>query len=256
MAAKSHNRHEIPIEPERLSPIKEDQDQFRSPQQPNQNLPLVQGEQNPQPLLVQPIQPIQIPLPPKNKTTPFKEKAINKPTPFDGNRKKITTFIQECQMYLQINRRIYDTNEDKVAFMLSFMTEKEALKWKQTYLQSITNGKYHKRRRRDSIPNNQEVYRIPKHILQTPANQIRDAAHQLKMLKQGKRTAEEVIMEFRLLIAKAGYSSDTPSDNLHLIEKLQDALNPSLTRKILLSEKVLTTIEDWALKAIDIDSNY
>ena len=49
------------------------------------------------------------------------------------------------------------------------------------------------------------------------------------MLKQGKRTAEEVIMEFRLLIAEAGYSSDTPSDNLHLIEKLQDALNPSLT---------------------------
>ena len=141
MAVESHNRHEIPIEPERLilSPIKEDQDQnFQSPlNQLKQNLPQIREEQNLQP---PPIQPIQIPLPPKNEITSFKEKAINKLTPFDGNRKKITTFIQKCQMYLQINRRIYDTDEDKVAFMLSFMTKKEALKWKQTYLQSITNG--------------------------------------------------------------------------------------------------------------------
>ena len=78
----------------------------------------------------------------------------------------------------------------------------------------------------------------------------------LHNLLMGKRTAKEVIMEFRLLIAKAGYSLDTPSDNLHLIKKLQDVLNPSLTRKILLSENVPTIIEDWALKAIDIDSNY
>ena len=250
MAAQSHNGHEIPIEPERLSPIKEDQDQFRTPQQPNQDLPPVQGEQNPQPLLMQPVQPIQPPLPPKNENIPFKEKAINKPTPFDGNRKKITTFIQECQMYLQINRKIYDTDEDKVAFMLSFMTEKEALKWKQTYLQSITNWEGE-----IQFPTIKKFIEYL-NIYFKPTNQTRDAAHQLKMLKQGKRTAEEVIMEFRLLISEAGYSSSTPSDNLHLIEKLQDALNPSLTRKILLSEKVPTTIEDWALKAIDIDSNY
>ena len=153
-------------------------------------------------------------------------------------------------MYLQINRRIYDTDEDKVAFMLSFMTEKEALKWKQMYLQSITNGEGE-----IQFPTIKRFIEYL-NIYFKPANQIRDAAHQLKMLKQGKRTAEEVIMEFRLLIAEAGYSSDTPSDNLHLIKKLQDALNPSLTRKIRLLENVLTTIEDWALKAIDIDSNY
>ena len=88
-----------------------------------------------------------------------------------------------------------------------------------------------------------------------PANQTRDTAHQLKILKQGKKTAEEVIMEFRLLVAEAGYSSNTRTDNLHLIEKLQDILDPSLT-KILLSEKVPDTVEEWAQKAIDIDSNY
>ena len=85
---------------------------------------------------------------------------------------------------------------------------------------------------------------------------MRDTVHQLKMLKQGKKTAEEVIMEFWLLVAEAGYSSDTRTDNLNLIEKLQDILNPSLTKKILLSKKVPETVKEWAQKAINMDSNY
>ena len=38
-----------------------------------------------------------------------------------------------------MNKKTYATDEAKVAFFLSFMTEKEALKWKQTFLRSITN---------------------------------------------------------------------------------------------------------------------
>ena len=137
----------------------------------------------------------------------------------------------------------------KLCALLEMMMEKEALKWKQTYLQSITNeeGEIWFPTIKNFIGYLNLYFR--------PANQVWHAAHQLKMLKQGKRTAKEVIMEFRLLIAEAGYLSDTSSDNLHLIKKLQDILNPSLMRKILLSENVPTTIKDWALKAIDIDSN-
>ena len=67
----------------------------------------------------------------------MREKNINKPTPFTGDRKKIKTFIQECKMYLRINWYIYEDNEDKIAFVLSFMNEKEALRWKQTFLRFI-----------------------------------------------------------------------------------------------------------------------
>ena len=56
-----------------------------------------------------------------------KEIGINKPTPFTGDRKKIRTFIQETKVYLTINRDVYDTDEKRIAFMLSYMTDKEAL---------------------------------------------------------------------------------------------------------------------------------
>ena len=68
-----------------------------------------------------------------------KEFAINKPTPFDGNRKSIQSFMQECQVYLQVNKHIYTTDDAKVAFVLSYMNEKEALTWKENYLWKITD---------------------------------------------------------------------------------------------------------------------
>ena len=59
-----------------------------------------------------------------------------------------------------------------------------------------------------------------------------------------------------MLISQAGYSSDTPSDHLHLIEKLQNVLNPALVKKIMLMDSPPTTIERWVDKAILIDSQY
>ena len=66
----------------------------------------------------------------RNERSSMKERAINKPTPFDGDRKKTETFLQECRVYLHINRGVYTTDEDKIIFILSFMNDKEALRWK------------------------------------------------------------------------------------------------------------------------------
>ena len=120
----------------------------------------------------------------------FKELGLDKPSPFTGERAKIETFIQECRVYLQINKRLYMTDDSKVAFFLSLMKDKEALRWKQTYLKSITNqdGDI------EFPPIKNFVDLFLDHF--QPTNQIQDAAHAITMLKQGKKTAEEVIMEF------------------------------------------------------------
>ena len=172
-----------------------------------------------------------------------KEIGINKPTAFDGSRKKVETFIQECRLYLQVNKKIYATDEAKVAFFLSFMTEKEVLKWKQTFLRSITNDDGEM-----NFPTIKDFVGLLNSYFK-PTNQTQDA-------KQGKKTAEEIVLEFRPLISQAGYSSDTPSDHLHLIEKLQNVLNPALVKKIMLLDSPPTTIEGWVDKAILIDSQY
>jgi hypothetical protein len=185
---------------------------------------------------------------PKKKT--LREKNINKPTPFTGDRKKVETFIQECKMYLRINRDIYTDDDDKIGFVLSFMNEKEALRWKQTFLRYIIN-------RDDEMefpPFKNFIGELLSYF--QPTNTHQEAAHQMAMLKQGSKTAEEVITEFRLLISLAGYSAETPSDNLHLIEKLRGVLNPALVKKVMLLDNPPTTLDGWIHKAIAVDSNY
>jgi len=68
-----------------------------------------------------------------------KELGLCKPTLFHGDRKQISTFIQECKVYLLVNRAVYMTDEVKIAFILSYMNDKEVKKWKDTYLCSITD---------------------------------------------------------------------------------------------------------------------
>lgn len=181
---------------------------------------------------------------------PTKEFGIAKPTPFDGDRNKAETFVQECKVYLHTNRHIYTTDESKIAFTLSYMTEKEALKWKLTYLRKITNAEG------DFVfPSGKEFMKeIATYF--APTNISQSAIHQLAMLKQGKKTAEQIITDFRLLVAQAGYAATTASDHLHLIEKLQNVLNPSIVKKIMLMDDPPTTIDEWIKKALTLDMQY
>ena len=169
-----------------------------------------------------------------------KEFAINKPTPFNGNRKLIQSFMQECQVYLHINKHIYTTDDAKVAFVLSYMNKKEALTWKENYLWKITDSEGDLK-----FPTIKDFLKEISNDFK-PANKKKDAAHQITMLRQGKCTAEEVITEFRLLSNQAGYANTTTSDHVHLIEKLQMILNPSLVKRVMLLDDVPETIDKWA----------
>jgi macrodomain Ter protein organizer (MatP/YcbG family) len=225
----------------------------------NMDIPYL-GHAQPEPAQpVQPVQPIRAEIHTETlpefirnedrKETP-KEIGINKPTPFDGDRKKVHAFLQECKVYLAVNRRVYATDEAKVAFVLSFMTEKEALKWKETYISSITNSAGE-----IVFPTIKQFWDLVEEYFK-PADRIQDANDKLSILKQGNRPVEEMITEFRLLASQAGMTDITASDNLHLIRLFRNALHPTLAKKILFSENVPQTIKEWMNRAIQYDTNY
>ena len=154
-------------------------------------------------------------------------------------------------MYLQINHEIYIDDKDKIAFILSYTNDKEALRWKQAFLRLIDiEGELEFPSLKDFLSELLNYFQL--------MNSHQDAAHQLALLKQGNQTAEEVITDFQLLTSLAGYSSKsmTSSDHLHLIEKLWNVLNPSLVKKVMLLDNPPTTINTWMQKAIMVDANY
>jgi hypothetical protein len=66
-----------------------------------------------------------------------KEYGINKATPFTGDRTKIRRFLQDCLGYLDMNQGIYNTDQLKIGFILSYMNDGEAANWKEYYLDTL-----------------------------------------------------------------------------------------------------------------------
>lgn len=194
----------------------------------------------------------QLPVPqlPHIITSRPKEYGIGKPTPFEGDRTKVETFLQECLVYLTINKRIYDTDESKIGFMLSLLTDKEARDWKVLYVRKMIDetGELRFPAINQFIIELQEAFKME--------DLTGTAMNKLTLLKQGKKTAEELVTEFRLLAGQAQLDTTTHSDNIHMIRLFRAALNPQLANKILFGDPVPGTIEGWLARAIHLDSNY
>jgi Domain of unknown function (DUF4939) len=51
-----------------------------------------------------------------------KERNLNKPEVFDGNRDGFKEFLQYVEVYMDINHETYNNDLRKIAFVLSLMT--------------------------------------------------------------------------------------------------------------------------------------
>jgi hypothetical protein len=176
---------------------------------------------------------------------------MNKPTPFTGDRTKIRQFLQDCLGYLDMNQSIYNTDQLKIGFILSYMNDGEAANWKEYYLNTLEDPN-------TGMPNFPTLVTFLADIRKAfrAADRVRDAVNRLETLRQGKKTAEELNTEFLQIVGQAGMDRKTPSDHLHLIRYYRKMLEPRLSRRILFSDNVPKTIDGWMEKAIQFDMNW
>ena len=83
--------------------------------------------------------PIYFPELPTNKPVELKLAA---PKPFTGNREELNSFLLNLNLYLMVNRDIYDDSFKKIGYALSFMTSGDAKSWKDQYLEESNQGEY------------------------------------------------------------------------------------------------------------------
>src|SRR5271163_4828931 len=69
-----------------------------------------------------------------------KEIRINLPKAFSGKQTEFKQFIQDCLVYTTINKSVYDHDDKKIAFVLSFMNEGDAAAWKEEYIDVAINS--------------------------------------------------------------------------------------------------------------------
>jgi hypothetical protein len=177
-----------------------------------------------------------------------REIRLNPPKPFSGDRLKFKHFLQDVFLYLGLNGHIFQNDEQKVAFVLSYLAEKEAAQWREAWVTRNTDATTHN-----------IVYPAWRTFVTeltqdfSPIDEVGDAMHALQTLRQGSKTAEDVSVEWSLLVSKAGIGA---AGDTTLINLYQKVLNRPLLEKILDSDNVPTTIQGWKDKAVQLDNNY
>jgi hypothetical protein len=175
-------------------------------------------------------------------TTNTKEVKLRLPTDFHGARKLTTKFLQEVEMYICTNVEIYNTEEKKVLFALSFMNGGVAGSWKQgktaTYLKAGTFGTF-------------KDFKAAVKTAFTPIDDEGVAKTELQTLRQGKKRIEEYIVQFTIIATHTGLTEDSV-----LIKYFIDRLHSKLMERIYTMKKPPTTLEGWMRAASLFDGNW
>jgi hypothetical protein len=136
--------------------------------------------------------PVIPPVVPAAPATAMREIRLSVPPQFDGNRKKYTNFMQAVLLYIGINQHIFVTDEQKVGFTLSYMTEKEASLWRDAWIrQNQVAGTI--------VYPTWAVFLTEVNAAFKPIDDIGETMHLMQQLRQGAKTAEELNTEWTLL---------------------------------------------------------
>ncbi|EPQ49712.1 hypothetical protein GLOTRDRAFT_16209, partial [Gloeophyllum trabeum ATCC 11539] len=153
------------------------------------------------------------------------------PDDFNGDRKKTRTFYLATQLYMMANKHIYDTDEKKITFFISFLKEGTAGPWAEAEMtKAFTN---------DQGFGTWEAFTTRFLNAFTEADTAGDARAKLRVLRQ-TATADEYIAEFRMLTARCGITED-----VSLIEYFQEGLQNKLVEKVYGMEHMPKTIDEW-----------
>jgi hypothetical protein len=180
-------------------------------------------------------------------TVPSKKSHIKKPDDFDDS-KQWDRYKRQTFVYIQENKKDFAGGESIVRFLLSFMTGGLPEKFAANFIDDLME--YYKQRKRVALPGDpdpvvnwgtaDEFYEKCEETF-GDQNKKSNAEHQLSILRQGNKTAEEYFQEFDQLVWTAKYH--VGHDNV-LIKYLLEQVKSSVIDKLYAVGKLSSTSTD------------
>jgi hypothetical protein len=181
----------------------------------------------------------------------LKELNLNKPNIFDGNREGFKKFLQDIEVYVDVNHETYNNNLRKIAFILSFMMTEAAATWKAQFIKEA----YAK-----PIPTNPNdrlgtYATFRKELIEAflMFDSVGDALDKLQSLRKKKTDSiDKHIAKFKMLANKLKIDTMNPLS----IELFKETLPWTLTLQLMRLETPLKTIDNWYEWAATLDHRY
>jgi hypothetical protein len=187
---------------------------------------------------------------------PSKKSHIKKPDDFDDS-KYWDCYKQQTFVYIQENKKDFASGESVVRFLLSFMTGGLPEKFAANFIDDLME--YYEQRKRIALPGDpdpvvnwgtaDEFYEKCEETF-GDQNKKSNAEHQLSILRQGNKTAEEYFQEFDQLVRTAKYH--VGHDDV-LIKYLLEQVKSSVIDKLYAVGKLPRYYQDWKEAILNID---
>ena len=157
-----------------------------------------------------------------------KKTELNPPKPFTGKQTDLLCFKQEAFVFLTINKDHYDTDDKKIAFVMSFMNDRDASIWKQEFISRIMKEDQGEDISFGTYKSFMES--LKKSFL--PYDGPGDALEEMKSLKfTNDKSIDEHVSKFKLLVAQSGLEQSAA-----VIDFFRETLPYSLQRPIITAE--------------------
>jgi len=153
-------------------------------------------------------------------------------------------------VYLAINKEIYDNNDKKIAFAISFMNDGDAGAWKEEFLArkiAIANAADD-----DVTFGSWTAFRTALNDSFKPFDAPGDALSEIRHLKMGQDASiDEHVAKFKILVSQTELG-----DSAALVDFFRETLPTGLQRQILTTEHPPTTLSEWYEKAARYHNNW
>ena len=160
---------------------------------------------------------------------------LNLPKDFSRKREDLKKFLQQVNLYMDVNAKTYHNDMTKIAFVLSFMDEGDASSWKEQFLEK-------------AFPHNYSTWADFERDLREafqPFDAPGDALEEIKNLRMGSNSIEDHNAKFRMLLTKSKLDKTSPA----VINYYCETLNLLLQKRLLGLEVPPTTLQEWYDKA-------
>jgi hypothetical protein len=170
----------------------------------------------------------------------MKELNLNKPKAFNGNWDGFKKFLQNVEVYMDVNHETYNSDLRKIAFVLSFMMTGSAATWKAQFIKEAYT------KPAPTSPNNRlgTYTQFRKDLIEVFSmfDSVGDALDKLRSLRKKKmESIDEHIAKFKMLATKLKIDTMNPLS----IKLFKETLPWALTLQLMKLETLLKTIDDW-----------
>ena len=171
------------------------------------------------------------------------------PKPFTGKRDELKRFMQNCKIYLQINKKKYDTDLTKIGFVLALMNDKDSATWKEQVLDQATEdaavaggdlnlGTYAAFEK--ALQETFQLFDAPGDVLE-----------QMKNLRMKQTDSiDDHIAKFKMLVVASKIGTHSPV----IIDLFRESLFVALQSRLLTLEVPPKMLDEWYSKARNLDN--